>query len=30
MKICISGQTEIMWNTHRVGVTALGLLDTDL
>ena len=22
MKICISGKTEIMSNTHRVGVTA--------
>ena len=22
MKTCISGRTEIMWNTHRVGVTA--------
>ena len=22
MKTCVSGRTEIMWNTHRVGVTA--------
>ena len=22
MKICICGRTEIMWNTHGVGVTA--------
>ena len=22
MKTCICGRTEIMWNTHRVGVTA--------
>ena len=22
MKTCASGRTEIMWNTHRVGVTA--------
>ena len=22
MKTCICGRTEIMWNTHKVGVTA--------